>query len=108
MGTNKLVLLILIYWLDCLVTMKKVYGAYKVLVCPFCGSTASVKNPQGVPTCTKHSKMLLEDMKCLCGAYLDIKEGKFGPFFTCENCGIIRFSRGLEINDYPLKSIIDL
>jgi hypothetical protein len=88
--------------------MKKVYGDYKIESCPFCSHQSSVKNSQGVPVCSRHGKLLLENLKCSCGKILEIKRGKFGPFFVCENCGIVKFSRGLEMNDYPLKNIMDL
>jgi hypothetical protein len=87
---------------------RKVYSAEKVSHCPFCGGSAIVKNEQKIPVCSRHKNALLEDMKCACGGYLDITQGKYGPFFTCTNCNIISFKKGLEMNGYPLKSVEDL
>lgn len=87
---------------------KKVYGEYKVDKCPFCGSVATIKNPQGVPVCPAHKNEELENMKCACGSHLDIKEGKYGVFFLCRNCGPINLKKALDINGYPLISVNDL
>jgi ssDNA-binding Zn-finger/Zn-ribbon topoisomerase 1 len=51
---------------------------------------------------------VLQDLKCACGGYLDIKEGKFGPFFVCINCNIVSFKKGLDMNGYPLKKVEEL
>jgi len=37
-------------------------------------------------------------MKCVCGEWLDIKKGKFGPYFSCMNCGNISWRKGIEMN----------
>ncbi|MGV8169437.1 MAG: hypothetical protein ACP5N3_05260 [Candidatus Nanoarchaeia archaeon] len=87
---------------------RKVYSEEKVSHCPFCGGAAIVKNEQGVPVCTRHKKLILDGLKCKCGSYMDIKEGKFGPFFICPNCGIMSYKKGLDLNGYPLKSVEDL
>jgi hypothetical protein len=87
---------------------RKVYADEKVSHCPFCGGAAIMKNLQKVPVCAKHKDAVLEDMKCACGGYLDIMQGKFGPFFVCPNCNIISYKKGLDMNGYPLKSVEDL
>lgn len=87
---------------------RKVYGQSKTNVCPFCGKQAFSKNGQGVPVCKNHVKEELDDLRCICGSWLDIRESKYGVFFTCINCGSINFNKGLEMNGYPLKSIDDL
>ncbi len=87
---------------------RKVYADEKVSHCPFCGGAAIVKNEQGVPVCTRHKTALLENMMCSCGGYLDIMQGKYGPFFLCTKCNIVSFKKGLEMNGYPLKSVEDL
>lgn len=87
---------------------RKVYGSYQENKCPFCSSTATVRNSQGVPVCQRHKNENLEGMKCVCGMPLDIREGKYGVFFTCISCGPINMKKGLEINGYPLISINDL
>ena len=76
---------------------KKVYGESKAIICPFCDKAATTKNGQKIPTCHDHKKQLLSEIECVCGSYLEIREGKFGPFFTCINCGALNFRKGLEI-----------
>lgn len=76
----------------------KRYGQSKIINCPFCGKQAITKNSQGIPVCLEHKKSLLPDMKCICGEWLDIKNGKFGPYFYCMKCGNINFNRALEMN----------
>ncbi len=66
---------------------KKVYGEYKEETCPFCSKIATAKNKQGVPVCRAHKDTLLENMRCVCGELLDIREGKYGIYFQCLNCG---------------------
>ena len=87
---------------------KKVYGSYKVENCAICGSVATLKNSQGLSMCTAHKNEELTDLKCICGDYLDVMTGKYGAFFRCFNCGPINLKKGLEMNNYPLKSIEDL
>jgi len=87
---------------------RKTYGVSKTNTCPFCGRPAYNKNSQGVPVCKDHIKEQLNDLRCVCGSWLDIKEGKYGVFFTCMNCGAINLKKGLEMNGYPLKKIEDL
>ena len=76
----------------------KRYGQSKITVCPFCGKQAITKNPQGIPVCLQHKNKMLPDMKCVCGEWLDIRNGKYGPYFYCIKCGNINFNRGLEMN----------
>ncbi len=66
---------------------KKVYGQSKDEECIFCGKTALCENKQGIPTCSEHKNDLLEDKKCVCGEYMEIKRSKWGPFFLCPTCG---------------------
>jgi len=83
----------------------KRYGQSRVDSCPFCGNRGITSNSQGIPVCLEHKKTLLPDRKCLCGEWLDLKKGKFGPFFTCMKCGCISFNKGLEMNpDYKEKA----
>lgn len=77
---------------------RKRYGESRIDKCPFCGKTATAKNSQGVPVCRNHKRKLLENMKCACGEWLDVNEGKWGPYFRCFNCGNISFRKGLEMN----------
>jgi hypothetical protein len=87
---------------------KKILGKYKVEECFICSKQATFKNSQGLSVCRDHKNEFLHDAKCLCGDYLDVMTGKYGPFFRCMNCGAINLKKGLEINGYPLKSIEDL
>ena len=82
----------------------KVYGQNREDNCPFCGKRGVTKNSQGVPVCLKHKDKNLDGLKCMCGEYLDVKEGKFGPYFHCLNCGNINFKKGMELNPEVMKS----
>ena len=83
---------------------KKVYGQYREENCPFCRKRGITKNSQGVPVCLDHKDRNLDGLKCMCGEYLDVKEGKFGPYFQCLNCGNINFRKGLELNPQIMNS----
>jgi len=77
--------------------IKKVYGASKTLTCPFCERTATQKNDQGLEVCHLHIKTNLEEFKCLCGSWLELKVGKFGPYFNCIKCGNMNYKKAMEI-----------
>ena len=66
---------------------RKIYGQSRIDACPFCKKQSTTVNSQGLPVCQKHKDAQLPDMKCVCGDYLDIRRGKFGPYFYCMNCG---------------------
>lgn len=91
---------------------KKVYGQSKNPTCLFCKKLATTKNKQKVPVCAKHKDAWLNDFKCVCGQYLDIKESKYGMFFLCMNCGPVSLAKALEFNmvwdENNLPSIEDL
>ena len=76
----------------------KKYGSYRVDRCPFCNKQATASNGQGIPVCSKHTDKELLDLKCQCGDYLDLMNGKYGPYFKCMRCGNISFLRGIELN----------
>ncbi|MFH1399041.1 MAG: hypothetical protein ABIG95_02935 [Candidatus Woesearchaeota archaeon] len=76
----------------------KKYGKSRVDKCPFCGQQATTLNSQKLPVCTSHKNTQLNDLKCACGSYLEIKHGKFGVFFVCINCGNINLTKALELN----------
>ena len=78
---------------------KKVYGSSKILSCPFCKRTATQKNEQGLDVCFKHTKGVLQDIKCTCGTWLELRVGKFGPYFHCLNCGNLKYSKAMEIKE---------
>ena len=74
---------------------KKRYGASMAEKCPFCHREATARNSQKVPVCERHRKELLREIKCLCGSALELKTGKYGPFFNCLNCGNISLRKAL-------------
>lgn len=76
----------------------KQYGKSRVDSCPFCGKQSITVNKQGVPVCLQHKNDELFGMKCFCGESLDLRSGKWGPYFVCFKCGNISFSKGLEAN----------
>ena len=80
----------------------KRYGESKIEPCPFCGRQAIVRNSQKIPVCKDHKDSVLEDLKCVCGNYLETKVGKFGLYFSCPKCGNMNPKRVLEMN--PPKS----
>jgi hypothetical protein len=77
---------------------RKVYGKSKDNECLFCGAVAFVKNDQQAPTCLAHKQERIGDMKCLCGSWLDIRESKWGVFFTCMSCGVLSLRKVKEIH----------
>ena len=76
----------------------KKYGQSKVSPCPFCEKNAIRKNTQGVPVCEKHGQETLAEYTCLCKSPLELRLGKFGPYFNCLKCGNQNFKRVLELN----------
>ena len=76
---------------------KKVYGDYKTEQCPICGDRALAKNKQGIPVCADHKNFDIE-LQCSCGSWLDPKEGKWGTFFVCINCGAISWQKAMSMN----------
>jgi len=80
------------------VRYKKIYGESKINKCIFCDKYAVTKNIQNIPVCVNHKNSKLNDFKCSCGSYLDLKNGKFGVFFVCINCGIINLQKALSFN----------
>jgi predicted RNA-binding Zn-ribbon protein involved in translation (DUF1610 family) len=81
----------------------KRYGQSKVEECPFCGKQAIVKNKQGLNVCQAHIGQDIPDIRCVCGSYLELKTGKFGPYFVCINCGNINLKKGLEMQTMQKK-----
>jgi len=61
---------------------RKTYGSYQQSTCPYCGSAAMSKNEIGLSVCKNHIKTDSLDIKCSCGSWLDVKEGKWGTFFS--------------------------
>jgi len=86
----------------------KRYGQSRVDLCPFCGKDAVTKNKQQVPVCIAHKSNILRDLTCLCGDDLELKDGKFGIYFYCINCGNFNIKKSIEMNpgfDKEEKSI---
>jgi hypothetical protein len=75
----------------------KIYGKSQVPCCPFCGKQATQKSEEGVDVCRDHTKQILPECKCTCKAWLELKVGKFGPYFHCYNCGNINFKKVMAI-----------
>ncbi len=84
----------------------KKYGQSKKETCPFCNNGAVFVNKQGLSVCRKHKGTALEDIKCLCGSYLEIRKGKYGSYFFCINCGNISLKKGLMIREANKKACI--
>jgi hypothetical protein len=82
---------------------KKVYGSYKRVICPFCDKQATAKNEQGIEVCSKHVERSVEDIKCTCGSWLEVKAGKFGRYFNCINCGNINYEKAMQIKEITTK-----
>ncbi|MBI2662345.1 hypothetical protein HYX11_02715 [Candidatus Woesearchaeota archaeon] len=88
---------------------KKSYGNYKIVKCPFCLRNATHNNAQGLEVCHIHSKNILEEFKCTCGSWLEVRSGKFGPYFNCMKCGNINYNKGMEIKSITtLKEIVNV
>ncbi len=77
----------------------KRYGQSRINKCPFCGRDAFSQNSQKIPVCNEHKDNMLKDMKCACGSWLDMREGKYGVFYTCLSCGPVNMNKALEINN---------
>lgn len=75
----------------------KQYGKSQLLVCPFCNKHALCKNKQGVPVCSTHTSQELHEMLCACKSPLELKKGKWGPYYHCYKCGNQNFKRVLEM-----------
>ena len=75
----------------------KRYGQSKQHTCPFCGKTATAQTSQGVPVCIVHRSTQMPEVKCLCGKWLELCSGKWGPYFRCINCGNVSWTRGMEM-----------
>jgi hypothetical protein len=49
----------------------KRYGQSKEDSCIFCGKRAIAVNRQGISVCTAHKEESLQDIRCVCGSYLE-------------------------------------
>lgn len=91
----------------CMPKLPRRYGQSQSINCPFCGEVTTSKNTQGLPVCRHHTKDEM-NLKCACGDYLDVKDGKFGAYFSCFNCGNVSWGKAMEINDLPLRRLEDI
>ena len=78
---------------------KKVYGEYTNTGCHWCGKTATAENEQGLSTCSDHQQKRMEDVKCACGSWLELKAGKYGSYFNCLNCGNMNYEKGMKMKE---------
>ncbi|MFH0701573.1 MAG: hypothetical protein V2A62_04000 [Candidatus Woesearchaeota archaeon] len=85
----------------------KRYGESKIEECPFCGRQSTLKNQQDISVCAKHKDALLNEMKCICGEYLETCSGKWGLYFRCQKCGNVNKKKIFEINQVKDVSKID-
>lgn len=83
----------------------KKYGDSKKTVCPFCDKLATTQNDQQVPVCRLHVEKELEEIKCVCGSYLALEVGSYGPYFSCVNCGNVNFKKGMEMRSPVVKTV---
>ncbi|MFH1173675.1 MAG: hypothetical protein V1725_00905 [archaeon] len=84
----------------------KRYGQSRVERCPFCTQHATTQNSQGVPVCNQHKSAEITDWKCACGEYIDVRQGKFGTFFSCLRCGNISMAKAAEMNEETAKKSV--
>ena len=70
----------------------------KTETCLFCGQPSTTLTEQKIPVCGRHKERTLENLKCVCKSYLDLLQGKFGPFFKCFNCGTMNLKKAVELN----------
>lgn len=84
---------------------RKQYGLSRTEVCPFCLKQATTTNSQKIPVCKEHKDAIMNDMKCACGEWLDIKQGKWGYFFLCMNCGPLNKDKVFMFNEIKDVSV---
>lgn len=77
---------------------RKVYGRSKFETCPFCDRQAITRSKQGMLVCSKHINEEFNNLKCICGLYVEQKRGKHGIYFTCPQCGNMNVRKILEVN----------
>ncbi|MBT4539332.1 hypothetical protein HOI26_02275 [Candidatus Woesearchaeota archaeon] len=82
---------------------RKVYGQSGQKDCPFCGALAIAKNEQGLDVCRSHKKEVLQEFKCKCGNWLELKVGKFGQYFNCFKCGNMNYNKGMAMK--PVQQV---
>ena len=83
--------------------MKKIYGLSRKENCYFCSKSATTLNSQGVPSCINHKENTVEKRRCVCGFDMEVKKGKYGPFFLCQNCGPKSFEKAENMDTQGFK-----
>ncbi len=83
--------------------LPKRYGMSREDECPFCGKKPTTKNSQGFPVCTEHKSSQVEDKKCSCGRFLELRTGKFGVFYNCIKCGNMSVKKAFEMDEFMRK-----
>ena len=78
---------------------KKSYGNYKISKCPFCDRQATQTNQQGLEVCHQHTNQSMEEIKCVCGSWLEQRVGKFGAYFNCVKCGNMNYKKDMDIKE---------
>jgi hypothetical protein len=86
----------------------KRYGQSKIENCTFCDKRGLLKNTQGLIVCSDHRNKVMDDLKCACGNFLELRQGKFGPFYTCMNCGIISIKKAQEMQGMQKKEKVQV
>jgi hypothetical protein len=81
----------------------KRYGESKKETCAFCSKLGLHKNKEGLIVCMDHKDSKMPEMKCVCGSYLDLMKGKFGPYYNCINCGNINLKKAQEMQGMQKK-----
>ncbi|MBI4981226.1 hypothetical protein HZC30_06775 [Candidatus Woesearchaeota archaeon] len=88
--------------------IQKRYGESKIEACPFCGEQSITTNSQDIPVCMKHKDSLMNEMKCICGEYLETLRGKWGLYFRCQRCGNVNKRKVFEINKViDMKDVVN-
>ena len=71
--------------------------------CIFCEKQAIARNKQGLAVCLGHKDKVLEERRCICGEFLEIKHSKWGPFFLCKHCGPKSINKVLDSDNGDFK-----
>lgn len=45
------------------------------------------------------------EIMCTCGSWLELRDGKYGTFFLCENCGPISKSKALQMKEITAEQV---
>lgn len=78
---------------------KKVYGESQTEACVFCGAQSYKRNKLGLPLCKEHqNEEYAPAFKCICGDWIDVLNGKYGPYAKCLRCGIQKLDKIREHN----------